>query len=76
MEVREMSKNEKERPLRSFILPNESFKWDFILEKYILEDEAKRGALEECRQTERADGFDKDYIIARRKRRTHDRYYY
>jgi hypothetical protein len=30
-----MSTKEKlEKPLRSFILPNESFRWDFVLEQY------------------------------------------
>jgi len=30
-----MQKEEQpERPLRWFVLPNESYKWDFILEKY------------------------------------------
>jgi len=27
-------KKEPEKPLRWFILPNESYKWDFILEQY------------------------------------------
>jgi hypothetical protein len=27
-------KEHSERPLRWFVLPNESYKWDFILEKY------------------------------------------
>ncbi len=67
---------ERGRPLKSFVIPNESFKWDFIFEKYILEDEVDREALEERRRTERIDGFDKDYIVARRKRSRHDRYFY
>jgi hypothetical protein len=42
-EVRKrMKTNEKqEKPLRSFILPNESFKWDFVLD--LLEDEDSQG---------------------------------
>ncbi len=75
-EVRKMRVYERERPLKSFIIPNESFKWDFILEKYITEDEAEREAREERRHLERTDGFDKDYIVAHRKRRTQDRYFY
>ncbi len=66
----------KERPLKSIILPNESFKWDFVLEKYMLEDHLERGAPEEHRQKERDDGFNKDYIVTRRKRKTQDRYFY
>lgn len=67
---------ERERPLKSVIMPNESFKWDFILEKYVLEDEVEREALGERWKTEREDGFDKDYIVTRRKRRAQDRYFY
>ncbi len=71
-----MSAYERNRPLKSVIMPNESFKWDFILEKHMLEEEAERETSEERWQTERADGFDKDYIVARRKRRIQDRYLY
>ncbi len=67
---------ERERPLKSFVIPNESLKWDFIHEKYITEDEAEWEAREKRRRVERADGFDKDYIVARRKRKTQDRYFY
>ncbi len=67
---------ERERPLKSFIMPNESFKWDFVLERYITEGGAAREARVERRRVERADGFDKDYIVAHRKRRTQDRYFY
>ncbi len=66
----------RERPLKSIIMPNESFKWDFVLEKYVLEDEFEREAQGEPWQKEREEGFDKDYIVARRKRRTQDRYFY
>ena len=66
----------KEGPLRSFIMPNESFKWDFILEKYASEEEAEQEARAETLQTEDIDGFDKDYIVTRKKRRTRDRYFY
>ena len=66
----------KERPLRSFIMPNESFKWDFILEKYVREEEAERETHAKPWQTEDLDGFDKDYIVTRKKRRTQDRYFY
>ncbi len=67
---------ERERPLKSFVIPNESFKWDFILEKYVREEQVERDVLEERRQIERADGFDKDYIVTRRKRSIQDRYSY
>lgn len=32
------AKEKLEKPLKWFILPNESYKWDFILEKYVGED--------------------------------------
>ncbi len=66
----------RERPLKSIIMPNESFKWDFVLEKYVLEDEFEREVLEERWRKERDDGFNKDYIVTRRKRKTQDRYFY
>ncbi len=62
-----MSVYEKERPLTSFIMPNESYKWDFILEKYAAEDDAERENVTERRETKRGDnGFDKDYIVTTR----------
>jgi hypothetical protein len=36
-------KNEPEGPLRWFILPNESYKWDFILEQY--DDDAQKESI-------------------------------
>jgi len=34
-----MQTNEKQqKPLKWFILPNESYKWDFVLDKYAVED--------------------------------------
>ena len=40
-EVREkmQAKEKLEKPLKWFVLPNESYKWDFIIEKYIGEDD-------------------------------------
>jgi hypothetical protein len=32
------AKDKLEKPLKWFVLPNESYKWDFILEKYVVED--------------------------------------
>ena len=32
------AKEKLEKPLKWFILSNASYKWDFILEKYIVED--------------------------------------
>jgi hypothetical protein len=32
------AKEKLEKPLKWFVLPNESYKWDFILEKYVAED--------------------------------------
>ena len=72
-----MSVYEKERPFKSFVLPNESFKWDFILDECVTEDDARREAAAKRRETQRADeGFDKDYIVTRQRRKLHDRYYY
>ncbi len=71
-----MSAYRSERPLKSIIMPNESFKWDFILEKFVLEDEFERETQGKRWHEERDDGFDKDYIVKRRKRRTQDRYFY
>ncbi|MGZ4908918.1 MAG: hypothetical protein ACXVIG_05585 [Halobacteriota archaeon] len=67
---------EKERPRKSFIMPNESFKWDFILEKYVTADDAERaGAIERQKAKRADDGFDKDFIVTHRRRKLHDRYY-
>lgn len=33
------AKEKLEKPLKWFVLPNESYKWDFILEKYVGEDD-------------------------------------
>jgi len=49
------------KPLTSFIMPNESFKWDFILDKYAAEDDARQGTASRRRTAKRGDhGFDKD----------------
>jgi hypothetical protein len=32
------AKEKQEKPIKWFILPNESYKWDFILEKQIVEN--------------------------------------
>lgn len=42
------AKRKTEKPLESFILPNESYKWDFILDKYAVE-EPDREAITEHR---------------------------
>jgi hypothetical protein len=63
MEVREKmhAKKKTEKPLKCFILPNESYKWDFILDKYAGE-EADQKATPERRGIEKLgdDGFDTD----------------
>ncbi|MGZ4904348.1 MAG: hypothetical protein ACXV5I_06005 [Halobacteriota archaeon] len=69
-----MSEYEKERPLQSFILPNESYKWDFTLDKYAAEDDAKREGASERQKTKRDDRFDKGYTITRRRRKLPDRH--
>ena len=50
-----MRVHERKKPLTSFIMPNESFKWDFILDKYAAEDDARREAASKRRTAKRAD---------------------
>jgi hypothetical protein len=71
------AKEKLEKPLKWFVLPNESYKWDFILEKYIVEG-AEQEATSESRAIEQLaeDGFDKDYIVTHKRRKQRDRYYY
>jgi hypothetical protein len=37
------AKEKLEKPLKWFVLPNESYKWDFILEKYVGEGAEQEG---------------------------------
>ena len=71
------AKEKLEKPLKWFILPNESYKWDFILEKYVVEN-AEQEDTSESRGIEQLaeDGFDKDYIVTHKRRKQQDRYYY
>jgi hypothetical protein len=71
------AKEKLEKPLKWFVLPNESCKWDFILEKYVVEN-AEQEATSESRGIEQLaeDGFDKDYIVTHKRRKQQDRYYY
>jgi len=49
-------------------MPNESFKWDFILDKYAAEDDAKQKTASRRRMAKRGDyGFNKDYNAACKK---------
>jgi hypothetical protein len=65
------------KPLKWFVLPNESYKWDFILEKYVVEDSQQEVADESAGNRKLADdGFDKDYIVTHKRRKQRDRYYY
>jgi hypothetical protein len=68
------AKEKTEKPLKWFVLPNESYKWDFVLEKYVDED-SEQEATTESRGIERLadDGFDKDFITHKR-RKQRDRY--
>jgi hypothetical protein len=71
------AKEKLEKPLKWFILPNESYKWDFILEKYIVEDVEHEAAAEGVGTQQFADdGFDKDYIVTHKRRKQRERYYY
>ncbi|MFZ0011827.1 MAG: hypothetical protein WAL97_07985 [Halobacteriota archaeon] len=71
------AKEKLEKPLKWFVLPNESYKWDFILEKYVVEN-AEQEATSESRGIEQLaeDGFDKDYIVTHKRRKQQDRFYY
>lgn len=79
MEVREkmQAKEKLEKPLKWFILPNESYKWDFVLEKYEIED-YEQEATAEWRGIEQLvdDCFDKDYIITDKRRKRRDHHYW
>ena len=71
------AKEKLQKPLKWFILPNESYKWDFILEKYVVEDSEQEAAAEgEATRQLTDDGFDKDYIVLHKKRKQRDRFYY
>jgi hypothetical protein len=71
------AKKEEEKPLKSFILPNESYKWDFILEKYFV-DESQPEVIRDNVGTKQLldDGFDKDYIVTQKKRKRQKSNYY
>ncbi|MGA2884138.1 MAG: hypothetical protein WBW25_02560 [Halobacteriota archaeon] len=70
------AKEKLEKPLKWFILPNESYKWDFILEKYVVEDSREEVASKSVRTQRLDDRFDKDYIVTHKRRKQRDRYYY
>ena len=70
------AKEKLEKPLKWFILPNESYKWDFILEKYVVEDSRDEVASKSVRTQRLDDRFDKDYIVTHKRRKQRDRYYY
>ncbi|MGZ8886434.1 MAG: hypothetical protein ACXW1O_07695 [Halobacteriota archaeon] len=55
------AKEKTEKPLKWFVLPNESYKWDLVLEKYVLED-SEQEATTQSRGIERLadDCLDKD----------------
>jgi hypothetical protein len=70
-------KEEQEKPLKWFILPNESYKWDFILEKYAVENSQQEVVPDSVGTKQLVDdGFDKDYIVTQNKRKRRDSYYY
>jgi hypothetical protein len=70
------AKEKTEKPLKWFVLPNESYKWDFVLEKYVDED-SEQEATTQSRGIERLadDCFDKDYVITHKRRKQRDYYY-
>jgi hypothetical protein len=71
------AKEEQEKPLKWFILPNESYKWDFILEKYVIENSLQEAVPDSAGTKQLVDdGFDKDYIVTKKKRKRRDNYYY
>ena len=71
------AKEEQEKPLKWFILPNESYKWDFILEKCVIENSQQEVVPDSVGTKQLVDdGFDKDYIVTKKKRKRRDSYYY
>jgi hypothetical protein len=71
------AKEEQEKPLKWFILPNESYKWDFILEKYAVENSQQEVVPDSVGTKQLVDdGFDKGYIVTQKKRIRRDSYYY
>ena len=71
------AKEEQEKPLKWFILPNESYKWDFILEKYVIENSQQEVVPDSMGTKQPVDGgFDKGYIVTKKKRKRRDSYYY
>lgn len=66
----------QERLLKWFILPNESYKSDFIFEKFVVEDSQLDVSCEKVSANQIADdGFDKDYIVTHKRRKKQDYYY-
>jgi hypothetical protein len=71
------AKEKVETNLKWFILPNESFKRDFILEKYVIEEVREETAAESEKSVMLPENsFDKDYILTYKRRKNRDRYYY
>jgi len=69
-------KEERERPFKWFILPNESYKWDFILEKFVGENSHEEVVPDSVSTKQQMDvSFDND-IITQKKRKRRDSYYY
>jgi hypothetical protein len=55
------AKEKLEKPLKWFVLPNESYKWDFVLEKYVGEDDEQEAFNESIMINRLADDcFNKD----------------
>jgi len=71
-----MRENEVKKPLKWIILPNESYKWDFILEKYAPQPPAEERTDSEDIDEEADSRFDTDYIVTPRRRKRTDGYYY
>jgi len=64
-----MREDEVKKPLKWIILPNESYKWDFILEKYAPESLAEERTGREDINEEADSRFDKDYVVTPRRRK-------
>jgi len=71
-----MREGEAEKSLKWIILPNESYKWDFILEEHAPESRAEERADRERIDEEADERFDKDYIVTHRRRKRTNEYYY
>ena len=71
MKIEERSK----RAPKSIIPPKESYRWDFMREKFVVETCPKE-ATAAARIQDADERFDKDYIVTHKRRKHRDLYHY